>query len=111
MNKKIKAVKIDVIKNEVYEIEIEDKLESYYEALECSLIERVVIGDLHDLIVDEEGLCHEPIGVFQLEGNYYSGHGLLVGHDGCGNWISHALDINKLSQCVAFPKLSQKSVF
>lgn len=63
--KKIKGVLVDTINNEVKGIEIEKKLESYYELLNCDTIDIITrfVGDLRvEIVCDDEGLLkNDPI--------------------------------------------------
>ena len=83
----MRAIKIDVRRKEVYEIDIEPGLDAMYTALECDMVEAVTIardfysrsfGGRETLWVDEEGLLHDPIGAFELNGRAFSGHGLIL---------------------------------
>ncbi len=80
----MKAIKIDVIKKEVYEVEIDDSIDSIYKHLECEIFEQVgpFLPNGDAVLVDEEGLLKdEPIGAFKM-GTYpavLSGHGLIHG--------------------------------
>ena len=56
----ISAIKIDVVKKEVYQVEIENNLEGLYEAIECEIVECVRINQSNDLWLDEEGRLQLP---------------------------------------------------
>lgn len=88
MSKKIRGIKIDTVKQEVYEVEIQesiDGLKPIYDLLECSIVEIVRINGAPNgtvIFVDEEGLvADQELGGFTIAGfpNILSGHGLLVG--------------------------------
>ena len=84
----IKAIKIDVVKKEVYEVELPESIDSLkpiYDLLECSMVEVVHVDGFPDgniIYIDEEGLLRdEPLGAFKIPGfnQVLSGHGLIVG--------------------------------
>lgn len=83
----MKAIKIDVVKKEIYEVTIDHKneLKSIYNHLEADMFENALnIQPQNDFVyVDEEGLLKAPIGWFMIKGQsqLLSGHGLVVG---CG---------------------------
>ena len=62
--KKIKAILVDVEKENVKVIEIERNLDTYYKLIGCQCIDiatRTIGGKLYDIICDDEGLfCENP---------------------------------------------------
>ena len=104
----MKAIKIDVIKREVYEIDIPKGLQGLYSALECDMVEIVRINDTEDLYVDEEGLLrHDPIGAFRFKGydQVLSGHGLVLGNDGEGDSVDTTLTVEYIRDQVRFKEV------
>lgn len=86
----MKAIKIDVVKQEIYEVEIPkgvNELKSIYKELGVTMIEAGLVLPNNDYVfVDEEGLLKEPedvIGGFDITGQrqHLLGHGLVMG---CG---------------------------
>ena len=79
----MRAIKIDVVKETVEEIEISGSLDSMYAALQCDCICSVGIHltPCEVLWVDDEGLLKDPIGAFTIVGypNPLSGHGIILG--------------------------------
>ena len=78
----MKAIKIDVVKKEIYEIEIKGDYHSLSKELECLGIERVRISRYEFVWVDEEGLLRNPpLGAFKISTypNALSGHGIVLG--------------------------------
>lgn len=59
MERLIKAIKIDVESKSVYEITIEDNLESFYNAIGCECFDVVDLGKNQCMFIDDEGLLHE----------------------------------------------------
>jgi len=94
MNTKTKAIKIDVAKREVYEIEIEPGLDAMYEAIGCRAVDMVRITQLDDLWIDDCGLLREPQpDKFKFLGHAQplAGNGLICGYDDQGETVSTAL--------------------
>lgn len=106
----MKAIKIDVIKKEVYEVEITADIRTFYKHLECDCFcqvgKRLPNGDM--LLVDDNGLLiEEPLGVFEF-GTYpqpLSGHGLMVGTSQSGETIPVKSTIEYVKSAVRFTGL------
>lgn len=85
----MRAIKIDVEKQEVYEVETDGSLKSLYELIKCDCIEKVNIIQRKEVIwVDESGLLKkDPIGAFVFDGypQVLSGNGLILGLRGPEN--------------------------
>jgi hypothetical protein len=106
--KTIKAIKIDVTKKQVYEVEIDGSLAAYYKELECDLIEKYSLTNKQDLIIDEEGWvknstqfekdCFSIDGVGQL----FKGHGLIVDFTPGGSWVSTTAKLDIVRMLVTF---------
>jgi len=84
----VKLIKIDVVKQDVYEVEHDDTLSSIYSLLECDTFcigASFVNGDC--IMVDDEGLLKDPIGYFQLKPGTQplTGHGLVSSVDSHGD--------------------------
>lgn len=81
----MKAIKIDVVKKSIYEVEVEsgkNELQSIYKHLECDMIQIGAQYGGNCLYVDEEGLLrsYEKInGVFRItiNHNHWWGTGCL----------------------------------
>ncbi|GAB2797798.1 hypothetical protein GCM10027275_49080 [Rhabdobacter roseus] len=101
----ISAIKIDVVKKEVYQIQIEDTLEAMYEAIDCQIVERVVINRNNDLWLDEEGLLHHPQPPkfwFKGANTPITGNGLICGFNGEGQMISTTLSVEEIESQILF---------
>jgi hypothetical protein len=104
----MKAIKIDVDERDVYEVELDGSLESYYKQIGCSIVEKRTIDDSHDLVFDEEGdFKLEDEGFargFQLSalGFPIIGNALIVSYDQRGNWKSHQTNVNDIKNRVLF---------
>lgn len=101
----ISAIKIDVVKQEVYQVQIENDLESMYEVIDCQIVERVVIDRNNDLWLDEEGLLHYPQPPkFWFKGAIapFTGNGLICGYNGEGQTISTTLTAEEIESRILF---------
>ena len=79
----MRAIKIDVVLKEIFEIDIDPGLDFLYAKLDCRTIDIVAVNESIDLVLDDEGLIRNTvIGAFELKGmpQAYAGHGLLVGN-------------------------------
>lgn len=101
---KIKGILIDVEKRQIREVEFENELSSYYRLLKCDCITTAPFDEKHDVIVDDEGLLKTPfIGFFETpDGDEYAGHGLIVGFNDDGDWISHKLNFETVKNSIRF---------
>jgi len=101
----ISAIKIDVVKKEVYQIKIENDLDTLYKAINCQKVERMVINRNNDLWLDEEGLLHHPQPPkFWIKGAFapFTGNGLVCGFDGEGQIISTTLKAEEMESRIVF---------
>lgn len=123
---KLRALKIDVDKKEITEIEINPgKLKDIYAALDCDLF--AVAGNFNQhiekphlmdsLYVDDEGLFDEdnPIFEFQPPGWVYqihfAGNGLIVGHDAkTGDGAAASCSLAEAAKYVKWTNLTVKDL-
>lgn len=102
----MKALKIDVVKKDVYEVEITRDINSIYKHLECECFaqvgRRMQNGDI--LLVDDNGLLNPSIGSFKIGAypNSLSGHGILIGTDEVGETVDASSTIESLRNIVRF---------
>jgi hypothetical protein len=102
----MKAIKIDVVKKDVYEVDVTTNIATFYKHLECDdfnqVGRRLPNGDC--LIVDGEGLLKPAIGAFEF-GTYpnaLAGHGLLFGTDAGGETVGVKSTIEFVKAAVRF---------
>ena len=108
----MRAIKIDVVKKEVYDVEIDSSIKSIYGHLGvecfCQVGKRFPNGDM--LLVDDNGLIIDsPIGAFEI-GQYpqvLSGHGLFIGTDGIGETANAQSDLEFIKTIVRFSETSK----
>lgn len=103
----MKAIKIDVVKKEIYEVTIEDSLQSIYQQIEADMIETAVHLPKNDVVyVDEEGLLRETSkGWFIIYGQPQplSGHGLVLGVTRNGSSRDVQATVEYIRKIVVFP--------
>ena len=105
------VIKIDVVKKEIYEIEMTTDFKEIYKHLDCDLftcISSKTIAPGDTIYIDDEGLLREdPIGAFSIRGvsQVLSGHGLIIGSDDQGDSISCITPLDVIKQLVRFEDL------
>jgi len=105
MEKKMKAILIDVKTQEIKEVEHDDTLQNIYALIDCRAFDLVRIDDVNSIFVDDEGILKDNLyfeysvsdRVFQLAGN-----GLVLGVDNKGNSISATLTVEDVEGKVNF---------
>lgn len=101
----ISAIKIDVVKQEVYQVQIENNLDAMYIVIDCQIVERVVINRKNNLWLDEEGLLHHPQPPkFWMKGANapFTGNGLICGFNGEGQIVSTTLTAEEIESRILF---------
>ena len=69
----MRGVLLDVVKGEIKEVNIEDSLEAYYDALNCTVIDivqRDIGGITFDIVCDDEGLLKDSPVVSAVDSKY-----------------------------------------
>lgn len=109
----MRAYKIDVVKQQVYEVEHEGGLNSLYELIGCDCVcigERILAlrsqREPDVIYVDDEGLLKPAAGYFQLAPgrSVLAGNGLLVGTTADGNDAPPVTPLRWLQEQVRFFK-------
>ena len=108
--RQVTAIKIDVVKQEVYPVQISTKnIDDIYNQLACDIFTCPMTLDNNDtLFVDDEGLFIDPsalLGAFYIDG-YPSqplfGHGLIVGIDDEGETDEVLSTVEEIKKKVTF---------
>jgi len=103
-----KAIKIDVVKQDVYEIELSDDYKAIYGAIGngCTIFCAPIEFENGDtLYSDEEGLLHEKmVGCFMMENWKYPlvGNAIILGTDDEGDSIDAKSTIEEIKNQVTF---------
>lgn len=104
----MKAIKIDVVKKQVYYIDMDEGIESLHKELECETFTVPYILENDDaLYVDDEGLLVTPDalkGAFAIKGSNqpYFGHGILEGTNDNGESIDVKSSLEEIQEKVVF---------
>jgi len=102
---KIKGIKIDVVKKEIYLVEVEQGLQGMHAQLDCEYVEMVRVDHNEALWIDEEGLLKDaPIGAFKItiHPQVMSGHGLILGLTFDGDNCDTKLSVEQVKAMVTF---------
>lgn len=101
----IRAIFIDAKNRNVSEIQVENKLEAFYEKICCSCITTVMLGKGICMILDDEGLyTQEDYFRFRDSGMQdFAGNALLVGVADDGNFKDSSLSV-KIAEIIEFLK-------
>tara|TARA_R110000823_G_scaffold58469_1_gene140754 strand:+ start:395 stop:757 length:363 start_codon:yes stop_codon:yes gene_type:complete len=102
----MKAILIDVTKQEIKEVLHNDTLESIYNFVDCGTFDVVRIDDTNSIYIDDEGLFIEDQLYFNYKGTTDSvslaGNGLVLGVDEEGETISPSLTLKDVQKAVTF---------
>ena len=102
----MKAILIDVIKQEIKEVEHDDTLKSIYNLVDCGTFDVVRIDAVNSIYVDDEGLFIEDQLYFNYKGTTDSvslaGNGLVLGVDEEGETTPPSLTLKEVEQAVTF---------
>jgi hypothetical protein len=101
----IQAIKIDVIKKEVYGLQIQNDLGGLYSSIGCDNVECINLNRGNDLWIDGEGLLRHPQPPrFKFKGypSLLTGNGLVCGFDREGGTISTTLTVQTVAALVTF---------
>ncbi len=108
--RQVTAIKIDVVKQEVYPVQISTKnIDDIYNQLACDIFTCPMTFDNNDtLFVDDEGLFIDPsalLGAFYIDGfssQPLFGHGLIVGIDDEGETDEVLSTVEEIKKKVTF---------
>lgn len=105
----MRAIKIDCIKKEVYEVDIPGDNESMNKELDSYGIDMVRLSRTDALWVDGNGLHRKPpLGAFMIDGypQALPGHGLILGLRGVDN-VSTKLYLDEVKTAIRFVDVSE----
>ena len=78
----MRAIFINAVGRKVEEVQIENKLEAFYEKIGCEMIQVLRIGGNHLAIIDEEGLLRDwKVGFRFPKSEGIAGNALIVCED------------------------------
>lgn len=109
----MKAIKIDVLQKEIYEIRINHGLDAIYEAIgnQCSLFCcPFVLPNRDTFYLDDEALCFglDYIkGGFSVMGNTYVNNAIILGTDEEGESIDVKTTVEDLKKIISFHSVAE----
>jgi len=104
----MRAVFINAVDRRVEEIEIENKLEAFYEKIGCEMIEILHIGGRHIAIVDEEGrLRNWKVGFRFPKSEGIAGNALIVCEKSNGDFADAKAPVELFQICTEFLDLEK----
>lgn len=102
----MKAILINVKKQEVKEVEHDDTLASIYKHVDCGTFDVVNIDGVNSIYVDDEGLFVEDQLYFKYTGTTDSvslaGNGLVLGVDEEGETTPPSITLEDVRKAVTF---------
>ena len=102
----MKAILIDVIKQEIKEVEHDDTLESIYKHVDCRTFDVVNIDGVNSIYIDDEGLFVEDQLYFEYSGGTHrvqlAGNGLILGLNDEGDTVEPTLTVEHVKSKVSF---------
>ena len=104
----MRAVFINAVDRKVEEIEIENKLETFYAKIGCEMIEILHIGGTHIAIVDEEGrLRNWKVGFRFPKSEGIAGNALIVCEKSNGDFTDAKAPVELFQICTEFLDLEK----
>ncbi len=109
----MKAIKIDVLQKEIYEININQGLEPIYEAIgnECRCFCcPIMLPNLDTFYLDDEALCYGLAyirGGFSVLGNTYVNNAIILGTDEEGGSIDVKTTVEELKKLISFHTVTE----
>ena len=104
----MRAVFINAVDRRVEEVEIENKLEAFYEKIGCEMIEILHIGGRHIAIVDEEGrLRNWKVGFRFPKSEGIAGNALIVCEKSNGDFADAKAPVELFQICTEFLDLEK----
>ncbi len=104
----MRAVFINAVDRRVEEVEIENKLEAFYEKIGCEMIEILHIGGRHIAIVDEEGrLRNWKVGFRFPKSEGIAGNALIVCEKSNGDFADAKAPVELFQICTQFLDLEK----
>ena len=104
----MRAIFIDAVNRKVEEIQIENKLQAFYDKIGCEMIEILHIGGRHIAIVDEEGrLRNWKVGFRFPKSEGLAGNALIVCEKSNGDFADAKAPVELFQICTEFLDLEK----
>ena len=104
----MRAIFINAVGRKVEEVQIENKLEAFYEKIGCEMIEPIALGRKFVMIVDEEGKCRDWKAGFRLgDAEGIAGNALIVCGKRNGDFTDAKAPVELFQLCTTFIDLNK----
>lgn len=104
----MRAIFINAVGRKVEEVQIENKLEAFYEKIGCEMIQILHIGGSHIAIVDEEGrLRNWKVGFRFPKSEGIAGNALIVCEKPDGDFTDAKAPVELFQICTTFLDLKK----
>lgn len=104
----MRAIFINAVGRKVEEVQIENKLEAFYEKIGCEMIEPIALGRKFVMIVDEEGKCRDWKAGFRLgDAEGIVGNALIVCEKSNGDFTDCRLPAGLIAGLTQFLDLEK----
>lgn len=104
----MRAIFINAVGRKVEEVQIENKLEAFYEKIGCEMIEPIALAEKFVMIVDEEGKCRDWKAGFRLgDAEGIAGNALIVCEKSNGDFTDCRLPAGLIAGMTQFLDLEK----
>ncbi|MBR4664440.1 MAG: hypothetical protein IKO93_11255 [Lentisphaeria bacterium] len=104
----MRAIFINAVARKVEEVQIENKLEAFYDKIGCTMIQLVPLGGTHLAIVDEEGRLRDwKVGFRFPKSQGIDGNALIVCEDDDGDFTDAKAPVELFQICTTFLDLKK----
>ena len=104
----MRSIFINAVGRKVEEVQIENKLEAFYEKIGCEMIEPIALGRKFVMIVDEEGKCRDWKVGFRLgDAEGIAGNALIVCEKSNGDFTDCRLPAGLIAGMTQFLDLEK----
>ena len=104
----MRAIFINAVDRKVEEVQIENKLQAFYDKIGCEMIQILHLGGPHIAVVDEEGLLRNWKAGFRFpKSQGIAGNALIVCEDEMGEFTDAKAPVELFQICTEFLDLTK----
>ena len=104
----MRAIFINAVDRKVEEVQIENKLQAFYDKIGCEMIQILHLGGPHIALVDEEGLLRDwKVGFRFPKSQGIAGNALIVCEDDDGDFTDAKAPVELFQICTEFLDLTK----
>lgn len=104
----MRAIFINAVDRKVEEVQIENKLQAFYDKIGCETIQILHLGGTHIAVVDEEGLLRNwKVGFRFPKSEGIAGNALVVCEDDEGEFTDAKVPVELFQICTTFLDLTK----